>query len=274
MPISMAVNSAPNNQLAAPEAAKTEAKNPAKPEPKKDRAYFSRAIEKATIAFYRSGKAVADLLLEARLKLSPEDFQAFIKDDCQFDSSLVYKFIKMAADFRLNDPANDPILPEAWTTRYEIMQMKEATFRMGVKSGIINADCKLADLKKLRDQVEGSKGKKAGSNKTAARKKTAKTETAPVAADQAPTSTVPLVSDVRPGTQQAVLKASVNTSALKGVGTATGVATAPAKGRIAIVLSKAVAGQHKADLDRLKEGIEALVKEYDFIGAVEVEVAA
>lgn len=45
---------------------------------------------------------------------------------------LAESFIKMAADYRLNDPANDPILPEAWTARYEIMLMKESTFRMGV----------------------------------------------------------------------------------------------------------------------------------------------
>lgn len=287
MPISMAVGSNPVNQTAvseaAPKAANAEAKAPAKTGPKKDRAYFSRAIEKATIAFYRSGKAVADLLLEARLNLSPEDFKAFIKEDCQFDSSLVYKFIKMAADYRLNDPAHDAILPEAWTARYEIMLMKESTFRMGLKSGIIKAECKLADLKKLREQVEGRKDKKAKGKKSTKGKPSAAPATP---AQQKPTSandSTPPWEEPQPQLVKAAVKPPVNNSALRvaenvsaapATATGTGTAMAPAKGRIAIVLGKAVAEQHKADLDRLKKGIEALVKEYEFIGVVELEVAA
>lgn len=56
--------------------------------------------------------------------------------------------------------------------------------------------------------------------------------------------------------------------------TALPTATAVERIRIAIVLGKAVTDQHKTDLDRLKQGIEALVKEYEFNGAVELEVAA
>jgi hypothetical protein len=285
MPIAMAVNSTLTTQSAtseaAPKAAKAEATTPAKTGPKKDRAYFSRAIEKATITFYRSGKAVADLLLEARLNLSPEDFKAFIKEDCKFDFSLVCKFIKMAADYRLNDPANDAILPEAWTARYEIMLMKESTFRMGVAKKIIHAECKLDDLRKFRDQIEGKKDKKAKGKKTANPSASPATPEAPKpasATDSTPPSEESKAQKaaVKPPVNNSALRVAENVSAAEPAPAATGTATAtaPAKGRIAIVLSKAVAGQHKADLDRLKEGIEALVKEYDFIGAVEVEVAA
>jgi hypothetical protein len=99
---------------------------------KKDRAYFASKIETAAVQFYRSAKFLADILLEARLVLSPEEFEKFISEDCKFDYSFVCKLIKMAADYRLNDPANEELLPEAWTVRYEIMLMKEDTFRMGV----------------------------------------------------------------------------------------------------------------------------------------------
>jgi hypothetical protein len=282
MPISMAVDSNLVNQSASTEgapAAKPEAKTSAAPAAKKDRAYFSTAIQTATIAFYRSGRAVADLLLEARLTLSPEEFQKFINEDCQFDSSLVYKFCKMAADFRLNDPANEALLPEAWTTRYEIMLMKESTFRIGVTTGIIHPDCKLDDLKKLREQIEGTKAKggKGDGKKKAATKATPKAvaKDAPVVADVQPDSpTLPEAAEVRPVAQQAPLKAPVNSSVMKGVGTSTGVATAPEKGRIAIVLSRDVADRYSEQVEDLKNRIEELVKNFAFVGTVQVEVAA
>ncbi len=284
MPISMAVDSNLTNQLAASEAAseaaKTKAKTPAKPGPRKDRAYFSRAIQTASITMYRSAKAVSDVLFDARMALPPEEFKAFIEEDCPFDYSLVCKFIKMAADHRLNNPANEAMLPEAWTARYEIMQMKEATFRMGVKSGIIKADCKLADLKKLREQIEGKNGKKDKDKKSAKAKLSASPATPEAPKPTSANDSTPPSEDLK--TQKAAVKAPVNTSALRATDNATAAETAkatatamaPAKGRIAIVLSKRVAEQHKVGLDRLKQGIEALVKEYDFIGAVEVEVAA
>lgn len=55
---------------------------------------------------------------------------------------------------------------------------------------------------------------------------------------------------------------------------ATATATALAKGRITIMLPKAIADQQHEDVNRLMASIEALVKEYDFIGGVEMEVTA
>ena len=65
-------------------------------------------------------------------------------------------------------------------------------------------------------------------------------------------------------------------SAAEGAGStaATATATAPAKGRIAIVLTSQLADQHKADLDKIMDGIKALVKGYNFIGGVGMEVTA
>jgi hypothetical protein len=277
MPI-LAVNftEQPTNQ-AIDEAATTETTTVRAPKQKKDRAYFRTAIGTATIAFYRSAKAVSDVLLEARLNLSPEEFQDFINEDCQFDSSFVYKLLKMAADYRLNDPANELLLPEAWTARYEIMLMKESTFRIGVTKGIIHAGCTLADLKKLREQVEGTKSK---AKKKAAGKGTAKviTKAPPVVAKDktdGSTLTAPVVAE--PEASEAVIKAPVNTSNLRvaekkavkpeGVKVAT-------KGRIAIILSREVAEENKVQVDHLKELLGRLVKNFVFIESVEIEVAA
>jgi len=260
MPIPMAVNSTPPTNRTPGEIAAE-----GKPE-KKDRAYFSRAMQTATIALYRSGKAVSDLLLDARLTLSPEEFQAFVAEDCQFDTSLVYKFIKMAADFRLNDPKNQLLLPEAWTLRYEIMMMKEDTFRIGVTKGIIHANCNLADLKNLREQLETPKRKRSDSSSQQPAAGTAVPKAQP---DECAVALEPKL------TAEASVNSNEQGSAenKRSINPAKRVAK-PSKGRISIVVSKAIADEHAALLDRLKEQIKALTSEFDFISGVDLEVAA
>lgn len=246
----------------------------------KDLDYFRREFDKATLAFYRSTKKVADLLLEARLTLSPQEFEE-LTHELQFDYSTVCKLIKSAADFRLNDPKNQAVLPETWTVRYEIMMMKEATFRAGVKEGIIHSGCTLAAIKTLRDKMEEPKRKKA----SATAKPKGKDSTAATAAE-APKPTSAATKAEEP--KKAAVKAAANNPGLRVVenafaaesdntgttATATATATTTAMGRIAIVVSQEVLDSHKADLDRLMASIEALVKDYDFIGGVGLEVAA
>jgi hypothetical protein len=64
----------------------------------------------------------------------------------------------------LNDEANQELLPEAFSTRHEIMLMKESTFRLGVMQGVIHKNCKLQDVRKLRERVEGKKAKTSGAD--------------------------------------------------------------------------------------------------------------
>lgn len=246
--------------------------------------YFRSEFEKATLAFYRSTKKVADLLMEARLTLSPEDFEQLI-NEVQFDYSTVRKLIKSAADFRLNDPKNQALLPESWTLRYEIMMMEETTFRIGVTKGIIHSGCTLADLKKLREQLETPKRKKA----SATAEPKGKDSTAVATAETA-TPAPAKVEEPEPKAKNAAVKAPVNNPGLRVVDSgsaaecaaavaaapamATATAAALAKGRIALVVSQGILNQHKADLGELLARIEALVKDYEFIGGVELEVAA
>ncbi len=249
---------------------------------KKDRAYFSREMQNATFVFYRSAKVVADLLLDARLTLSPDEFLQFINEDCQFDSSLVYKFIKMAADFRLNDPLNQLLLPEAWTLRYEIMMMKESTFRIGVTKGIINPECKLDDLKSLRTQLEGeSKRKTDRKAKTA----TVKAPTSGMSLVQEP-HIVPEVStahkgngaathteDIKPKTTDAVIARSEGNVASRVVEAKVN-APAPARSHLSIVISRELTARHGEDVRTLTEELKSLMEKYPFVGIVELKVAA
>jgi hypothetical protein len=253
----------------------------------KDLDYFRREFQKTTLAFYRSTKKVADLLLEARITLSPGEFKQLVADELQFDPSTVYKLIKSAADFRLNDPKNQAILPEEWTVRYEIVMMKEETFRIGVKTGVVHAKCTLADLKTLRERLEEPKRKKA--NATAKTK--GKNSTAATAETPKGTPAAAKAGESEPQAKKAAVKAPVNNPGLRVVESSsaaeaantgtTATATAPALatatatlpvGRIAIVVGQEIAEQRKTDLDRLLAGIRAVVKEFDFIDGVEVKV--
>jgi hypothetical protein len=270
MPISMAVDS---NLLTDPAVATTGTV--------KDLDYFRREFGKAILTFYRSTKKVADLLLEARITLSPGEFKQLVTDELQFDPSTVYKLIKSAADFRLNDPKNQAILPEAWTVRYEIIMMKEETFRIGVTTGAIHANCTLADLKKLRERMETPKRKKAS-----ATAKTKGKDSTAVATTQTPNATTAQAKaeEPKPQAKKVAVKAQINTSGLHvdakasngepATATATEMAPAPAKGHIKIVLPKEVADQHQQDLVRIVDEIQAVVKHYEFIGGVGLEVAA
>jgi len=246
------------------------AKPAAVPGQKKDLDYFTRKVTKAIIVQYRSTKALGDVFIEARMALSPEDFQKLVKES-QISYSFFCKIMKQASDYKLNDPANDPILPEAFSSRHEIMLMKDSTFRIGVQQGIIHPNCTLADLKKLREQMETPKRKKA----TAKAKAKGKDSTAAAAKDEEPKKAA-----VKAPVNNTGLRLAADTAAAESANTGTtATATAPATatttamGRIAIVVSQGVLDQHKADLDRLMASIEALVKDYDFIGGVEMEVA-
>jgi hypothetical protein len=279
MPIPMALEPKPSNDTSSTVTSPKQAQAKAAAS-KRDRAFFAKELQKATFVFYRSAKAVADLLLDARLTLSPEEFQKFINEDCQFDSSLVYKFIKMAADFRLNDPNNQLLLPEEWTLRYEIMMMAEKTFRIGVTKGIIHRNCKLADLKALREKMEEPKRKKASTKAKATGKDSTAAAEAPKPTPAATKAEEPKRAAVKAAVNNPGLRVVENASAAESANTGTtATATAPATatttamGRIAIVVSQEVLDQHKTDLDGLMASIEALVKDYDFIGGVELEVA-
>jgi hypothetical protein len=254
----------------------------------KDLDYFRREFGKAILTFYRSTKKVADLLLEARITLSPEEFKQLTTDELQFEYSTVCKLIKSAADFRLNDPKNQPYLPESWTVRYEIMMMKEATFRIGVQKGIIKPNCTLADLKALREKMEEPKRKKA----SAKAKAKGKDSTAAATAETPKATPAPAkAEEPKSHIKEAAVKAPVNNAGLRVVedafaaepantsaaATATATALAPTTatlpvGRIAIVVRQEIAEQRKTDLDRLLAGIRAVVKDFDFIDGVEVKV--
>ena len=284
MPISMAVDPSYSPEaiaLAQSVTDEDQAEGKASSSLKKDRGYYQSQIKLRWNQAHKAIMAVCHLIVDARINLEADEWKAFVEEDCPFDYSVLQKFMNMASHPGLNDPANEKHLPNSWTALYEIMQMKESTFRIGVQKGIINPGCKLADLKNLREKLETPKRKKA----SAAAKPKGKDSTAATTVE-APKATpaTAKAEGPEPQAKKAAVKAPVNNPGLRVVentsaaepanATATATATAPAKGRIAIVLSKELAEQHKADLDRLKADIESLLKAYDFIGGVGLEVAA
>ena len=282
MPIPMAMDSRYSPEalaLAQSVTDQDQAEGKASSQPKKDRCYYQSQITLRWNQAHKAIMAVCHLIVDARINLEAKEWKAFVEEDCPFDYSVLQKFMNMASHPGLNDPANEKYLPNSWTALYEIMQMKESTFRIGVQKGIINPGCKLADLKNLREKLETPKRKASTKGKDS---KAAMTAEAPK-----PTPATAKAEGQEPQAKQAAVKAPVNNPGLRVVdsaaadaGSATATATAPATatttavGRIAIVLSREIADQHKADVADLMEDIKAIVKEYDFIGGVEMEVAA
>lgn len=121
--------------------------------------------------------------------------------------------------------------------------------------GIIHANCNLADLKRLREQLETPK-----------RKRSDAPSQQPAARIAEPEPKVTAEASVNSTDNASAEKKQSNNTAKRG--------SKSRKGRISIVVSKAVAEEHADVLDRLKEQIKALTNEFDFISGVDLEVAA
>jgi len=257
MPVSMAVEGLINQpetvEVETTTAAESVSATPS--ESKKTLAQFKKAMKTAALNWFKSGKVVADLILEARLSLSPEEYRTFIKEDCPFDYSAACKFVKMAADHRLTNPVNDDLLPDTWTLRYEIMMMSEQTFRVGVKTGVIHRDCKLADLKELRAKFESRNGADAKKRKpvtSASSSSGGAGMTLPAEPEPSTAVTVIPMPEFVESTQQ----------------------PREARGRISVIVSREIADQHQDDLDDIRAAIADAVKKFAYIGIVELELAA
>jgi hypothetical protein len=228
---------------------------------KKDLAYFRREVSTVTLAFWRSSKLLADVLIDARLALSPEDFMQLISE-AQFDYSFVCKLIRQGSDYRMNDPDNDPILPEAFSSRHEIMLMSESTFRIGLTKGIIHKNCKLEDLRKLREQMDGKKK---------ATKKTEQKRTAPAA-----TTTKVMAEEKSNVTEitQAKLASVRAESKVPLQMPKKPVEFLAEKSRIVVYLAPETAEKNRDQIAALKEDLGRFVAKYPFIESVEMADAA
>lgn len=247
----------------------------------KDREFFKKRIH------YWWNKTIEGILetgwclVEAQAALPSDEWSKFVKNDVPLDYSAMRKLMGVAQDHRISDPKYADLLPASWTSLHEISLMDNETFERAMAQGLIHRSVTLKELKLLRSKEKKTKTPKPGPAPN-------------VGAPSAPTET----DQAGPETKKAVVKAPLNNSGLHAVekvpvepmtdvittiastATASAAAVAPAiattvaKGRIAIVLSKDFADQHKADVADLIEEIEAVVKDYDFIGGIELEVAA
>lgn len=249
--------------------------------PAKNRAYYKAQISLRWNQAYKAILSVCHLIVDARINLSPEDWKAFVQEDCPFDYSVLQKFMSMASHPALNNPDNEQYLPHSWTALYEICQMKEQTFRHGIQQGIIHPNCTLADLKKLR-KLDPPK------RKPATKRAQTGSSVANRKSEPEPTWTATKAETRTSASASAAVKAPVNTLGLhvvestptSGCDTANQctpeIEAAPiiSSGRILIVLTKALVDRDEKAIQRLKSDIEALVSKYAFIGGVELEIAA
>jgi len=266
MPISMAVDSRLSPEAIALAQSVAEEDKPES----KDREFFKKRIH------YWWNKTLEGILetgwclVEAQATLTPDEWSKFVKNDVPLDYSAMRKLMGVAQDHRISDSKYADLLPASWTSLHEISLMDNETFELAMAEGLIHRNVTLKELKLFRSKHQKTNPPKA-------------TAAPSVAAPSAPNENDTAQSE--PEAKKAAVKAQVNNSGLRVVeeasagtataaATATGTAVASAKGRITVCLDKKIADQHKADLDDLMDDINALVKEYEFIGSVELEVAA
>jgi hypothetical protein len=168
------------------------------------------------------------------------------------------------------------------------------------KGGIIHKDCKLAEVRQLRDQIEGkTKRQMAKKSRTAVDSGTKTRDTATTASVKSPLPQPLKLKNTaeagpsptengqeRPGVEKAAAERPVNTLALHVVAdnppkVAAANSTKAAsesplceKCHISIVVNKPVVDQNEKAVNELKAEIEPLVTKYAFITAVELEIAA
>lgn len=207
-------------------------------------AYYRDRMREAAFTLYKSGKILADLLYDARLHLSAKEWEELIQD-CPLEYSVICKLLKMASNLRLNDLQNERLLPEAWTLRFEIMQMEEATFRRGIDAGIISPTCTLTDLKKLRRET----------GELASPKRVPRQKAAPVVAalEQNSKSAITPVSDTD----------VVATTDPTPIGYDFTVGD-----RVTVVVSQQTADAKRSEIDALSREIAQVVERYPFVGSV------
>ncbi|MGI9382641.1 MAG: hypothetical protein ACR2PO_05765 [Methyloligellaceae bacterium] len=119
------------------------------------RAHWAREIaalwEKSKGAVIETGHA----LIRAKAALKPGIFLEMIEQDLPFSTRSAQRFMKIASDPRLSDPAHAQFLPPAWTALYELIKLSDEEFAQALNSGHINPNMTRNDVVKLRGGLWG-----------------------------------------------------------------------------------------------------------------------
>lgn len=119
----------------------------------KTRAQWANEIaalwKKSKGAVLETGQA----LLRAKSALEAGVFVEMIERDLPFSKSSARRFVKIASDPRLTDPANAQILPTASTALYELTKLSNDEFVRALDGGQINPRMTRNDVMKIRGSV-------------------------------------------------------------------------------------------------------------------------
>jgi hypothetical protein len=96
---------------------------------------------------------VGVLLLQAKEAVPHGDFEDLIKTKLEFSPATARKLMAVAADERIAKRAQGAILPEHWTTLYELTKLDDAQFEQALKDGTINPDMERKDVPKKPERA-------------------------------------------------------------------------------------------------------------------------
>jgi hypothetical protein len=119
--------------------------------------YYASEIKQRWQKVLESIFAVADLLIEAKQKLDPRDWED-LKDELPFSDSVAEKLLLIGGDKRLRKVRVYELLPSSYSTIYEITELNDEELRVAVKDGQISTRMRREAFIDWREQWRNAHG--------------------------------------------------------------------------------------------------------------------
>lgn len=88
-------------------------------------------------------------LCEAKAKLKQGEWKLMVENDLPFARQTAFRLMAITHDPRLADVTHVQHLPPHWGTLYQLSQLHDDEFERGISEGVIRADMKRSDVRKL-----------------------------------------------------------------------------------------------------------------------------
>jgi len=115
----------------------------------KTRSDFAAEIWADYKASLESILKTGNTLIAAKAALVHGQFEEMIAHDLPFTASTAQRYMAVARDSRITNPAHAQLLPAAWPTLYELTKLKGEAFEQALSSGAINPKMTRSNAAKL-----------------------------------------------------------------------------------------------------------------------------
>lgn len=119
-------------------------------------------VERITAAWHKSREkifALGNALIEAKRALVHGEFEAMLQKDLPFHPDHARRFMRIAADPRLSNPASTPVLPETVEAMDTLRRLNDEQFETAIARGAIHPGMTVRDsIALVNDLTGGPKG--------------------------------------------------------------------------------------------------------------------